>query len=158
MLDKVPAVRCLPACPLAGANMKLVVNAIMGSMMAAFAEGMSLADKASTVTSQALRSQPARQPGNQPASCSKLLPLLCIQLCFIEWCCRSHQWQAVTMAGWLLVKQAASQPDSQTQSTCQDCRNNTRLYCLIMQIVLPGNLPCLYCLHGRRWVFRSRTS
>jgi hypothetical protein len=47
MLDKVPAVRCLPACPLTGANMKLVVNAIMGSMMAAFAEGMSLADKAS---------------------------------------------------------------------------------------------------------------
>jgi glyoxylate/succinic semialdehyde reductase len=27
-----------------GANMKLVVNAVMGSMMAAFAEGMSLAD------------------------------------------------------------------------------------------------------------------
>jgi glyoxylate/succinic semialdehyde reductase len=29
----------------AGANMKLVVNAVMGSMMAAFAEGMSLADR-----------------------------------------------------------------------------------------------------------------
>jgi 3-hydroxyisobutyrate dehydrogenase-like beta-hydroxyacid dehydrogenase len=31
----------------AGANMKLVVNAVMGSMMAAFAEGMSLADRVS---------------------------------------------------------------------------------------------------------------
>lgn len=29
----------------AGANMKLVVNAVMGTMMAAFAEGMSLADQ-----------------------------------------------------------------------------------------------------------------
>eukprot|EP00882_Tetradesmus_deserticola_P012853 GHRQ01013621.1.p2 GENE.GHRQ01013621.1~~GHRQ01013621.1.p2 ORF type:complete len:233 (+),score=121.37 GHRQ01013621.1:695-1393(+) len=29
----------------AGANMKLVVNAVMGAMMAAFAEGMSLADR-----------------------------------------------------------------------------------------------------------------
>jgi 3-hydroxyisobutyrate dehydrogenase-like beta-hydroxyacid dehydrogenase len=33
----------------AGANMKLVVNAVMGSMMAAFAEGMSLADRVSVV-------------------------------------------------------------------------------------------------------------
>jgi glyoxylate/succinic semialdehyde reductase len=28
-----------------GANMKLVVNAVMGAMMASFAEGMSLADE-----------------------------------------------------------------------------------------------------------------
>jgi glyoxylate/succinic semialdehyde reductase len=28
-----------------GANMKLVVNAVMGAMMASFAEGMSLADQ-----------------------------------------------------------------------------------------------------------------
>lgn len=31
----------------AGANMKLVVNAVMGTMMAAFAEGLSLADRVS---------------------------------------------------------------------------------------------------------------
>ena len=29
----------------AGANMKLVVNMVMGSMMVAFSEGLSLADK-----------------------------------------------------------------------------------------------------------------
>ena len=32
-----------------GANMKLVVNAIMGAMMASFAEGMSLADEVGLV-------------------------------------------------------------------------------------------------------------
>lgn len=50
----IPMIRCIyAACQelteyvlsCAGADMKLVVNMIMGSMMVAFAEGLSLADK-----------------------------------------------------------------------------------------------------------------
>lgn len=59
-----------------GANMKLVVNAVMGAMMASFAEGMSLADQVGDLTTACNpwdgvgfpKAEISAEPGSAPAS------------------------------------------------------------------------------------------